>query len=187
MKKIFFLLFAAVIISSCDTESLDPGLVPDSGAGGGGGNVDTSLIVGDWLYVDVAVLTTTTTSVSGTPATLTASTEFVSSDAILTFDANGTYSITGDLTIELFNQGVSAGNQTNSFNDQGTYTITGNVLEMVSTAPGSATPFDSTTTVTIDTLDAIDLLLDIDGSSTQNAGGSSIDIVIEGTADFERQ
>lgn len=198
MKKIFFLLFTVIALTGCDTEPLDPGLIPlpgvvDPGVGTGGGGsgggttIDTSLLVGDWLYVDVESFTTTTTTVMGNPVVQNASASFVSSDAILSFTANGTYTLTGDLTFELFNNGVSAGNQTNSFNDAGTYTVTGDVLEMVSTAPGATTPFDDSTVFTIDTVNATDLLLDFDGTSTQTIGGATVEIVIEGAADFEKQ
>ncbi len=192
MKKLFIILISVLSLTSCDTESIDSGLDPNStgtgtGSGGTGGGTNASLIVGNWLYTDVETLTTTTTNIMGISNVITASNEFVSSDAILTFNTDGTYTIIGDLTFELFTQGMSQGNQSNTFNDSGTYTVTGDILELVSTVPGTGTPFDDTTTLTIDTLNNVDLFIDIDGMSTQNAGGSSIDVLIEGTADFERQ
>lgn len=187
MKKIFALLFLVVSLTACETEPLDPSLSGSIAPGTGTGNV-TSSIVGSWLYTDFETNTTTTTNVMGFPPTsLMATAEYVSSNTILTFNADGTYTTIGDLEFETFVQGVSQGIQTNTFNDSGTWTLTGNILEFASTASGSATPFDDTTVITINTLNNTDLFLDIEGTSTQNAGGGSIDIIIEGTADFERQ
>ncbi len=187
MKKLLIILISIITLTSCDTEALDPGLNPVAGGTGGGGSVDATLIVGNWLYTDVETNTTTTTTVSGTPVSITASVEYVSSNAIMTFNADGTYAITGDLEFEVFNQGVSQGNQTNTFNDLGTYTVTGDILRFNSASPNNVTPFDDTTTLTITTLNTTDLSIDINGLSTQTAGGASIEILIDGFTDFERQ
>ncbi|MBF4985053.1 hypothetical protein FNJ87_12145 [Nonlabens mediterrranea] len=186
MKKLFVILISVLALTSCETEALDPGLNPSTG-GTGSGNVDAALLVGDWLYTDVETNTTTTTTVSGTPVSITASVDFVSSNAIMTFNVDGTYAITGDLEFEVINQGVSQGNQTNTFNDVGTYTVTGDILTLNSASPNNVTPFDDTTTLTITTLNSTDLSIDINGLSTQTAGGGSIEILIDGFADFVRQ
>lgn len=191
LKKTIIVLISALVLSSCQTEPLDPGLTPaggtSGGSGSGSGNVDTTLIVGDWLYTDFETDTTTTTVVMGNTVTLTASTSFISSDAVFTFNADGTYSILGDLTFEIINQGVSQGNQSQAIDDSGTYTVTGNELELVSSVPGNSSPFDDTATLTISTLDATDLVIDLDSMSSQNAGGATVDITIDGFAEFERQ
>lgn len=189
LKKTIIVLISALVLSSCQTEPIDPGLTPAGGisGGSGSGNVDTTIIVGDWLYTDFETETTTTTVVMGNTVTLTASTSFISSDAIFTFNADGTYSILGDLTFEIINQGVSQGNQSQAFDDSGTYTVTGNELELVSSVPGNASPFDDTATLTISTLDATDLVIDLDSMSSQNTGGATVDITIDGFAEFERQ
>ncbi|MFT6197884.1 MAG: hypothetical protein ACJAXY_002227, partial [Nonlabens sp.] len=43
------------------------------------------------------------------------------------------------------------------------------------------------TEIIIDTLDAVDLVFEITGSTTQNAGGGTLVIDTDGSADFERQ
>jgi hypothetical protein len=189
MKKFFTLLFFAAALIACDTEPLDPSLNTGGTTGNvpGGGNV-TDSIVGDWLYTDVITTTTTTTTVMGNAVTFVALVEFVSSDVLLTFNSDGTYTYIGDLTFESFVDGVSFGNQTSALNDAGTYLITGDVIEFSSTTPGSSSPFASDDTeIIIDTLDAVDLVFEITGSTTQNAGGGTLVIDTDGSADFERQ
>jgi hypothetical protein len=189
MKKFFTLLFLVTTLIACETESLDPSLNTGAtdGNGSGGGNV-TASIVGDWLYTDVVTTTTTTTTLMGNTVSFVGLVEFVSSDALLSFNADGTYTVTGDLTFESFVDGVSFGNQTSALNDAGTYLITGDVLEFMSTTTGASSPFAADDTeIIIDTLDAADLVFDINGSTTQDAGGGTIVIDIDGSADFERQ
>jgi hypothetical protein len=189
MKKFFTLLFFVTALIACDTEPLDPSL--NAGAtnaiGSGGGNV-TASIVGDWLYTDVVTTTTTTTTLMGNTVNFVGLVEFVSSDALMTFNSDRTYTITGDLTFESFADGVSLGNQTTALNDAGTYLITGDVIVFTSTMTGASSPFSADDIeIIIDTLDAADLVFDITGSTTQNAGGGILVIDTNGSADFERQ
>jgi hypothetical protein len=189
MKKFFTLLFLVTTLIACETEPLDPGLTAGSttGNGSGGGNV-TASIVGDWLYTDVVTTTTTTTTLMGNTVSFVGLVEFVSSDALMSFNADGTYTVTGDLTFESFADGVSIGNQTTVFNDAGTYLIIADVIEFTTTMPGSSSPFSTDDTeIIIDTLDAADLVFDITGSTSQNAGGGTLVIDIDGLAVFERQ
>ncbi|WP_405377346.1 hypothetical protein [Nonlabens sp. Asnod3-A02] len=190
MKKILALLFLSAAIISCETEPLDPSLNTETtgnGTGTGGGNV-TASIVGDWLYTDVSTTTTTSITFMGNTVDSVAEVEFVSSDLILTFNADGTYTAIGELITEAFALGMSVGNQTQSINDSGTYVITNDVIEFSGSSGTGSSPFAQGEAIqTIQTLDATDLIIEINGFTTQDTNGATIDTVIEGAAEFERQ
>jgi hypothetical protein len=133
MKKIIGLLFLASTLITCETEPLDPSLnggTSGGGSGSGGGNM-TASIVGDWDYDDYVTNTTLTATVMGNTVTSTSSNELVSATSVLSFNSDGTYTVVGDQTFEIFTQGISQGNQTISINDSGTYVLNGSDLDLV--------------------------------------------------------
>ncbi|WP_405369477.1 hypothetical protein [Nonlabens sp. Asnod2-A12] len=188
MKKILALLFLSAAIISCETEPLDPslnsGATGGSGSGSGSGSVDTTLIVGSWDYADTETESTTTSVVMGNTISLTVDIEFVSSDAVLVFNTDGTYTVDGDLTIETFLAGASQGQSTSTLAESGTYTINGSNITFA--ANGAGTVFDANAVYTIVELTATDLEITVASDVTQVISGVSQRTEIEGFASFTR-
>ena len=185
MKKILALLFLSAAIISCETEPLDPSLnTGTTGSGSGSGSVDTTLIVGSWDYADTETETTTTSVVMGNTISLTVDIEFVSSDAVLVFNTDGTYTVNGDLTIETFLAGASQGQSTSTLAESGTYTINGSNITFA--ANGAGTVFDANAVYTIVELTATDLEITVASDVTQVISGVSQRTEIEGFASFTR-
>ena len=192
MKKIIGLLFLASTLITCETEPLDPSLnggTPGGGSGSGGGTV-TASIVGDWDYDDYVTNTTVTVTVMGNTVTSTSSNELVSASSVLSFNSDGTYTLVGDQTFEIFLQGISQGNQTISINDSGTYVVNGSDLDLVPSSSQSSSglpQFGQDADFTIDTLTATDLVILINSDTTQNVNGATQRIEVDGFGDFTRQ
>lgn len=190
MKKILVLLFLSVAIISCETEPLDPSLNSGAtdgngnGSGSGSGSVDTTLIVGSWDYADTETESTTTSVVMGNTVSLTVVIEFVSSDAVLVFNTDGTYTVNGDLTVETFLAGASQGQITNTLVQSGGYTINGS--DITFTADGPATVFDTNAVYTIAELTATDLEITLASDVTQVVNGVSQRTVVEDFFSFTR-
>ena len=176
MKKIIGLLFLASTLITCETEPLDPSLnggTSGGGSGSGGGNM-TASIVGDWDYDDYVTNTTLTATVMGNTVTSTSSNELVSATSVLSFNSDGTYTVVGDQTFEIFTQGI----------------LNGSDLDLVPSSSQSSSglpQFGQDADFTIDTLTATDLVILINSDTTQNVNGATQRIEVEGFGDFARQ
>ncbi len=184
MKKFLLLLVASFTFIACETEPLDPSLrdsivnVPDP---------TTNSIVGSWNYTDADIETTSTTSIMGVTVTTVSRTEYVSSNIVLTFNADGTYTTTGDATYNYYEDGMLTDTDTDNYDDRGNYVINNNRLILTSTDPNSNSLTDDAAIFTIVILNATNLDLDVSGTFTENILGTTIDVSLDGFLDFERQ
>lgn len=175
MKKVLSLLFLSTLLFvSCGDDD-------DSSTN----SVDNSLIVGTWDYTDAELETTVTTTAGGQSATQTSSSELTSSDATITFNADGTFSAAGTTTFENTSMGSPASSETNDITGQtGTYVITGNQIvftgETFSSDMNGVTFADSVVTYTITELTASRFVMDLDSTFEQDLGGASFSGVFDG-------
>lgn len=184
MKKFFLLLVASFTFIACETEPLDPSL-RDSIVNPTDPAVDS--IVGSWNYTDADIEATATTTIMGMTVTTVSRTEYVNSNILVTFNANGTYTTTGDATYNYYEDGVLTDTETDNYDDQGTYVINNDRLIMTSTDPNSNSIADDEAIFTIVVLNATNLDLDVSGTFTENILGTTVDFSLDGFLDFERQ
>ncbi len=184
MKKYFILLIIVTLCLGCQVEPLDPSLRANLPVNG----VTASNIIGSWDFEDYEVTSTVTATILGNTITQTTVTSLVSTNAVITFNADGTYVVTGNATVELESDGTSLGNQSVPVNDTGRFVVNGNRLEMTSNSPGNAgARLGSVSNQMITVLTATDLRITVDFEANENVAGATTRTEINGFYEFTRQ
>ncbi len=108
LKFVSFLVFSFLIFSGCENEPLSPDIEVNAPTPtpGGGENVAESGFVGTWEVTDQIVVITQELSatIEGFPpinSVQTITAEKISGDATVTFSEDGTYTSSGDVTLEV--------------------------------------------------------------------------------------
>lgn len=182
MKKAFALLLGLMVtLVSCT----------DDDSGDGGGQIDTSLIVGTWNLEDTDIDGTTSSTIQNQPVQFTANTQLMSSSFTLAFTAAGDYNAQGQssysVTTALFPEQTIDSDITSA---SGTYVI--NETEIVFSGDsfigvfGDQVPDLDGLELSINTLTDTQLILDVQGTVQQQLFGTEADVDVDGFIEFSK-
>ncbi|MGB5983272.1 MAG: lipocalin family protein [Nonlabens sp.] len=181
MNKYFTLLsvFAIFFISCEDDKELNEG------------EVDINAIVGTWTFTDVDVdIETSSDLTAGVPINV-ANTSLDSSntDATVTFNADGTYTAQGNVTLVTTQTGLGSDSQTQNVDGtSGQYTISGRIITFTDSdflSIGRELE-DLTPDYSIGTLNGTEFILNVTAEGNVDFFGSQLDLDATGIIELTK-